>query len=325
VKELTAKKIIYFDQVFGDFKNILLEHKPEGFDLLFWDEMNNEEKEELLPIADYLLVATKKIDDSIISKAKKAKLIQKTGIGVDNIDIESTKVNGIPVSNTPGVAELTILLILSLYRNLPYVNRETKAGKWLMWEVRPTSFELEGKIHGFIGFGMIGREAAKRSKAFGTNIVYYDEFRASTEHEEALGATYLSLEEVLQKSDVISLHLPLLPDTKGLIGERELSMMKESAILINVSRGGIVKEDALYGALKEGVIAGAGVDVWESEPTDPANPLLTLENVIASPHIGAGTRDTLNRVLKIAFDNIVKVDNGENPDYVVNNTVYLSK
>ncbi|WP_246945178.1 2-hydroxyacid dehydrogenase [Bacillus pinisoli] len=326
----TNKKIIYFDQVFGDFKNILFEHKPEGFDLLFWDEMTADEREKLLPVADYLLVATQKIDDSIIAKAKNAKLIQKTGIGVDNIDIESTNVNGIPVSNTPGgnatgVAELTILLILSLYRKLPYVNRETKAGKWLMWEVRPTSYELEGKTHGFIGFGMIGREAAKRSKAFGTNIVYYDKFRASKEYEDALEATYLSLEEVLQQSDVISLHLPLLPDTKGLIGQKELSMMKGNAVLINVSRGGIVKEDALYQALTEGVIAGAGIDVWETEPTDPTNPLLTLENVIASPHIGAGTRDTLNRVLKIAFDNIVRVDNGDNPQYVVNNTIHISK
>jgi phosphoglycerate dehydrogenase-like enzyme len=179
-------------------------------------------------------------------------------------------------------------------------------------------YEMEGKTHGFIGFGNIGREAAKRSKVFGTNIIYYDKFRASKEHEEQLGASYLSLEEVLKQSDIISLHIPLIEETKGLIGEKELSLMKNSAVIVNVSRGGTIQEKALYEALKSGIIAGATVDVCESEPTNPDNPLLKLDNVIASPHIGAGTRDTLNRVLDIAFTNIKNVDDGQTPKFVVN-------
>lgn len=317
------KKIIYLDKVFPEFKRILLSHKPVNFDLIFLQEMNQDERDTILPQADYLLVATEQVNESILSKATNAKFIQKTGIGVDNIDLVSASSHGLPVSNTPGanatgVAELTILLILALYRKLPLINRETKNGKWLMWELRPSSFEMEGKTHGFIGFGNIGRETAKRSKAFGTNIIYYDKFRATPAQEEEIGAEYMSLEEVLVNSDLISLHIPLFEETKGLIGEKELNLMKESAILINVSRGGVVQESALFNALKDGTIAGAGIDVWEREPVSPDNPLLSLENVIASPHIGAGTRDTLDRVLRTAFHNIQKVEEGFKPDYVVN-------
>lgn len=318
------KRIIYFDRVFDDFKKILIEHKPVEFDLLFWHEMNHSEREKILPEADYLLVATEKIGDEVFSKATKARFLQKTGIGVDNIDLSAANTHGLPVSNTPGanatgVAELTVLLILALYRKLPILNKETKNGKWLMWEFRPSSFEMEGKTHGFIGFGNIGRETAKRSKAFGTNIIYYDKYRVSEDQEKELDAQYLSLEEVLKNSDIISLHIPLMPETEGLIGEYELNLMKKNAVLINVSRGGIVQEDALYHTLCDGTIAGAGIDVWASEPVSPEHPLLTLDNVIASPHIGAGTRDTLNRVLKMAFQNIKRVNDGEKPEYVVNN------
>lgn len=318
-----TKKVLYFDRVFGEFKDILLDNKPAGFELIFWSELDDNLKKEMLGEADFLLVATEKIDENILKNAKKARYVQKTGIGVDNIDLKAAKSLGLPVANTPGanatgVSELTILLILSLYRKLPLIDRETKAGKWLMWELRPSSYEMEGKVHGFIGFGNIGQEAARRSRAFGTNIIYYDKFRIGKDKEAALGATYLSFEDVLEKADIISLHLPLLPETKGLIGENEFKRMKNNAILINVARGGIVQEPALYHALTSGEIAGAGIDVWESEPTLQDNPLLTLDNVIASPHIGAGTRDTLNRVLQIAFNNMLEVEKGNEPRFVVN-------
>lgn len=317
------QKILYFDKVFDDFKAILEAHCPSQFHLLYWDQLDESSKEEQIGLADYLLVATKKLDQEILSKAKSARYIQKTGIGVDNIDLRAASALGFPVANTPGgnasgVAELTILLILALYRKLPQINRATKEGQWLMWELRPSSYEMQGKTHGFVGFGNIGREVARRSRAFGTNIVYYDKFRVSREFEEELDAQYLSLEEVLKTSDIISLHIPLLPDTKGIIGMNELKLMKKNAVLINVSRGGTVDEEALYHALKDRLIAGAGIDVWEKEPVNPEHPLLTLEQVIASPHIGAGTKDTLDRVLKIAFDNIERVAKGENPQFVVN-------
>lgn len=320
---MSNKKILYFDPVSSEFKDILFEHKPNGFDLLFWEELNVVEKVERAVEADYLMVATNIVDERVISSISRAKLIQKTGIGIDNIDLQAASKYALPVSNTPGanatgVAELTVLYILALYRKLPLLNQSTKNGKWLMWEFRTTSYEMEGKIHGFIGFGNIGRKAANRSKAFGTTITYYDKFRVDESLEKELGATYLSLEELLRTSDIISLHIPLLPETANLIGEKELNMMKKNAVLINVSRGGTVDEGALYVALRDQVIAGAGIDVWEIEPPHPDNPLLQLENIIASPHIGAGTRDTLNKVLHMAFQNINRIEHGEQPKYVVN-------
>jgi phosphoglycerate dehydrogenase-like enzyme len=319
---VAARNILYFDKIFPAMKEVLEQHKPEGFKLMYWDELGTPAQEEALTQADYLLVATKKLGSPLLSKAQKTRYIQKTGIGVDNIDLEAANQLGLPVANTPGgnatgVAELTILLTLALYRKLPLINQMTKSGQWLMWELRPSSFEMEGKTHGFIGFGNIGREAARRSLAFGTTIIYYDKFRCSPEVEAQLGATYCSLEEVLRQADIISLHLPLLPETSGLIGREQLKLMKASAILVNVARGGIVDEQALYDALVQGHIAGAAIDAWESEPTDPNNPLLKLEQVIASPHIGAGTRDTLNRVLQLAFGNILHVEQGNVPKYTV--------
>jgi len=320
---MSGKKILYFDKVFDALKQLLEEHKPEGFELWYWDELSLQERQDKLASADYLLVATKELDASLLSQAAKARLVQKTGIGVYNIDLSAASRLRLPVCNTPGgnangVAELTILLTLALYRKLPLVNQATKSGQWLMWEVRPYSFEMAGKTHGLIGFGTIGKATAKRSKAFGTQIIYYDKYRASQQDEQQLGATWLPLEEVLRRADIVSLHIPLLPETRGLIGLKELRLMKPTAVLINVSRGGIVREDDLYHALKDGIIAGAGIDVWESEPIRPDNPLLTLENVIATPHLGAGTRDTLHNVLHMAFQNIKRVEEGSPPQFVVN-------
>lgn len=318
-----SKSILYFDKVFDELKEMMLEYKPKNFDLYFWKEMDDNEREERLKKADYLMVAGEKVGEDIFARANNAKFVQKTGMGVDNIDVQAAAKHHLPVCNSPGgnaagVAELTILLILSLYRKLPFVNEATKKGQWLMWELRPSSYEMQGKTHGFIGFGNIGREAAKRSRAFGTNIVYYDQYRRSETIEKELEATYMSFEDVLKTSDIISLHVPLLPETRGIIGYPELEKMKSNAIIINVSRGGIVVEKDLYDALNRKVIAGGGIDVWENEPTEPANPLFQLNNVIATPHIGAGTRDTLDKVFQIAFGNIVKVENQLSPDYIVN-------
>lgn len=319
---MTAK-VIYFDQVFPAFKEILENHNLQGYELLYWYEMNPAEKEKALAEADYLLVAAVKISGDILRKAKKARLLQKTGIGLDNMDLITAAELGMPVcnaqgSNAAGVAELAMAMILGLYRKLLILDKATKKGQWLMWELRPFTLELENKVHGFIGFGNIGRKTAQLSQAFGTKVVYYDPQRLPEAIEQEYNATYLDLDDLLKNSDVLSLHLPLLPATRGLIGRRELSLMKPTAILVNVARGGIVDEEALYRALLEGSLAGAGIDTFAVEPVAPDNPLLSLDNVIATPHIGAGTRDTLNKVLKIAFENFLRVDQGELPHFIVN-------
>lgn len=314
--------IIYFDSVSQEYKEELISHSND-FKLLFWQELSFSQKEKALCEADYFLVSTFKLTEDILERATNIKLVQKTGIGLDNIDLNAAKRLNIPVCNLPGgnargVAELTIGMILSLYRKLNVLDKATKSGEWLMWEHRLSSYEMFGKVHGFIGFGNIGQETAKRSKAFGTRIIYYDKFRISLELEKELESTFLPLQEVLEKSDIVSIHIPLLTETKHLISKSELSKMKSNAILINVSRGNIVDEDALAEALSTNKIGGAGLDVWAEEPININNPLLDFDNIIATPHIGAGTRDTLNNVMILALNNFRKVENGDRPNFIQN-------
>ena len=209
-------------------------------------------------------------------------------------------------------------LALALSRKLQILDRATKSGEWLMWEMRPSSFEISGKTHGIVGFGNIGKAVAKLSQAFGTKVVYFDARRLSTEQETKLGVQYQPLDELLATADIVSLHVPLLPDTRGMIGERQLTLMKPTSILVNVARGNIVDETALYEALKNKRISGAALDVWSKEPVPRDNPLLTLENIIATPHISAGTRDTLLNIFGVGFGNISLVSQGGQPLNVVN-------
>lgn len=316
------EKILYIDEAPEVLKQLFHEQKPAGFRLLFWSEMDARAREESLHAADYVLVAARKFGQDLIEQATQARLIQKTGIGTDNIDSRAAAARSIPVANTPGgnstsVAELTILLILALYRKLLTVDAATRRGEWPMWEFRPSSFEMGGKVLGLVGFGNIGQAVARRARAFGTGVLYHDEARREdAEHE--LGASYVPLPELLRQADIVSLHVPLTPLTRHLIGAEELGMMKPGALLINVARGGVVDEGELTRALRGGGISGAALDVWEREPVDPANPLLQLENVIATLHVGAGTRDTLSRVLGMAFANIRRVARGDLAQHVVN-------
>ncbi|NEU31442.1 3-phosphoglycerate dehydrogenase [bacterium LRH843] len=314
--------IVYLDPVNPELRNLIIQNNPRDASLTFAAEMSAEEYAKEIENADYIVVATAPVSADLIQKARRLKHIQKTGIGVDNIDLAAAKEREITVSNTPGanangVAELSILMILSLYRKLSILNASTKNGDWQMWEHRMSSYELNGKTHGLLGFGHIGQETAKRSKSFGTNIIYHDVQKIPAEQEEKLEARYVTKKELLEQADIISLHIPYLPETKNFIDQEELSQMKKTAILINVSRGGIVNEKALAEALRNEEIGGAGIDVWTEEPPSPSNPLFSFEQVIATPHIGAGTKDTLNRVLEMAFENIIQIEAGQRAAYVV--------
>ncbi|MDF2921713.1 MAG: glyoxylate reductase [Paenibacillaceae bacterium] len=320
---MNRQTILYFDPMTEDMKELLRSQLPSGYDLYFWDEQNDVSKPKVLAQAKYLMATVFPITGEMIRAAGQTRHIQKCGVGLDNIDMNTASGHGISVSNIPGcnavcVAELTVMFILSLYRKLPYANNRTKQGEWLTWALRPDSFEMRGKTHGLVGMGHVGWETALRSKAMGTSIVYYDKNRLPLEKEVELNAEFLGLEQLLQKSDIISVHVPLLPATKGLINSASFKLMKPNAVLINVARGGVVDEAALYEALVNGEIKGAAVDVWEQEPVNPAHPLLTLEQVIATPHIGGGTRDTLIHVYHEAFNNIQRVEHGLEPLYAGN-------
>jgi phosphoglycerate dehydrogenase-like enzyme len=179
--------------------------------------------------------------------------------------------------------------------------------------MRSRSVELAGKTVGLIGFGRIGREVARRVRAFDTTIVYYDSVRAPAAVEVELGTTYLSRDDLLRRGDVVSLHAPLTAGTRGMIGERELRLMRPHAVLINTARGALVDEQALVRALDEEWIAGAGLDVLAQEPPHANNPLLTRPNVILTPHVAAGTRDAYRTKIQAVFANMQRVARGEAP------------
>ncbi len=234
-----------------------------------------------------------KVRKEIIDAAPNLKVIGRAGIGLDNIDVEYAREKGIKVLNTPGatsisVAELTIGLMLAVMRKIAYADRETRKGNWPKKKCK--GVEMYGKTLGVIGLGRIGREVVKRARAFGVKVIYYDVYRPPVEVEKELGVEFKPLEEVLSTADIITLHLPLTPETNHLINREAIEKMKDGSIIINAARGGIVDEDALYEALKSGKLYGAALDVYENEPLKESN-LFELDNVVLTPHIGAQAKE----------------------------------
>lgn len=300
---------IFLDSIVPEMKQILLSQKPDDMEVVFWDELDEKEKNQKLAEADSLLTAIYKVNDEFMSRAPKVKIVQKLGVGTDNIDSVAAKKYGIAVGNVPGgntngVAELTLGLILDVYRKISVLNQETKACTWSMWKYRACSYEMRNKVHGIVGFGNIGKRVAELSKAFGTTLLYYSRTRATAEVEKQYDVSYMDLEELLQTSDIVSIHLPLSNATRNLINAEKLALMKPNSILINVGRGNVVNEQDLYQALVSGKLSGAAVDVWADEPVTKENPLLSLENVIATPHVGGGTVDAALTIYKCSFEKI---------------------
>jgi phosphoglycerate dehydrogenase-like enzyme len=312
--------IVYLEPVPTDVETIIRECLPDGFSLRVRDA--DESPVDVVGEADFILVATTPITAEVIAAAPRLKLIQHQGVGYDNVDVAAAARIGVPVGLTPEgtskpVAEHVILLILSLYRNLFKANQTLRQGQWLQWELRPRSYNMLGKQLGIIGMGRIGQEVAQRARAFECQLSYYDVVRAPREVEAELGVEFAPLDELLAHSDIITLHVPRTDQTRGMIGAAELGRMKPTALLINTARGGLVDEAALYQALTSGQIAGAGLDVFAVEPPGVENPLLHLDNVAATPHIAAGTRDALADKMRAAFGNMQRVAEGQPPRNLV--------
>lgn len=257
---------------------------------------------------------------------EKVKLIAQPSTGYDHIDVDACTERGIPVANIGGanavtVAEYTIMVALALLRRLMEAHERTSRGEWPQWELMEKgSFELYGKTWGIIGFGRIGREVAKRLKGFDMKVLYYDKVRPPPEVEAEYNVEYAPLHKLLKVSDVVSIHVPLTHETRGMIGERELRMMKPTAILINPARGEVVDEGALARALREGWIAGAAVDVYSVEPPGPDHPLLKVRgaNLILTPHIGGASTDSRVRIIQVTIENVIRALRGEELLNVVN-------
>jgi D-3-phosphoglycerate dehydrogenase len=244
----------------------------------------------LVDASAILIRSATHVDAEAIAAAKQLKVIARAGVGLDNVDIKAATEAGVMVVNAPtsniiSAAELTVGHILSLARHIPKANASLSDGAWK--RSKYTGVELFEKTIGIIGLGRIGALITARLQAFGMNVVAYDPYVTSARAQQ-LGVTLLTLDELLAQSDFITIHMPKTPETTGMISTEQLALMKPTAFIVNVARGGLIDEDALFAALKSNRIAGAGIDVWVTEP--PTNsPLLELENIVVTPHLGAST------------------------------------
>jgi glyoxylate reductase len=275
---------------------------------------------ELVAGADALLTLLHdRVDEELLEAAgPQLRCVANVAVGYDNVDVEAAARRGIVVTNTPGVlddatADLTLALILAASRRVVEGDRLIRGGRAWTWGMSfMLGTGLRGKLLGIVGLGGIGRKVAERARAFGMEIAYSQRNPAPAEVEAELGAERLSLEELLARADVVSLHCPLTPETHHLIGAAELDAMKRSAVLVNAARGPVVDEGALAAALAAGEIAAAGLDVYEHEPA-VAPGLLGLENVVLSPHLGSATVETRTAMADLAARNAISVLRGAGP------------
>ncbi|HBD10459.1 MAG TPA: D-glycerate dehydrogenase, partial [Syntrophobacteraceae bacterium] len=270
-----------------------------------------------------LCTITDRIDGELLNHAPGLKVIANNGVGFDHIDIEAATRRGILVTNTPGVltdatADLTFALLLATARRVAEGDRRTRCGAFSFWA--PLHFlglEVTGKTLGIVGFGRIGKAVAKRAAGFDMKILYTSRSRMDPSQEKDLKVSFAPVDVLLREADFVSLHVPLTPRTRHLIGSRELQSMKPSACLINTARGAVVDEKALVKALREGVIHAAGLDVYENEPALSPG-LVELENVVLLPHVGSATVETRTRMARMAAENLLAGLKGEPPANCLN-------
>jgi len=279
-------------------------------------------------VSDGLLsLLTDRIDGALLDAAPRVRVVSNYAVGYDNIDVAAATSRGVVVTNTPGVltetvADFAITLLLAVARRVVESDRYTREGRWKSWE--PLLFlgqDLYGATLGLVGLGRIGTAVARRAHGFDMRILYHDVVRRE-DLEHDLGLEFTSLEDLLRRSDFISVHTPLTPQTRHLISTDQFRLMKRTAVLVNTARGPIVDPDALYRALADRQIWGAGLDVFEVEPVPADHPLLRLDNIIVAPHIASASVETRTKMALMAVDNLLAALGGQRPPNFVNPDVW---
>jgi len=276
------------------------------------------------PAYDALIVRGRtKVTGDVLAKAGHLKVVGRAGVGVDNIDVNEATARKVLVVNAPSastvsVAELAVGHMISWCRFLPQADKSVKEGKWEKKQFE--GHEVYGKMLGLIGSGRIGAEVAKRAQAFGMTVIAFDPY-LPPEVAQKIKVALVDKETVLRQSDFISIHAALTPETRGMIGAKDLAMMKKTAVLVNCARGEIVQEAALADALKTGALAGAALDVYEKEPP-VGSPLLSAPHIVFTPHLGASTHEAQSRAGAVIADQVLKALEGKKPDFLVNPKVY---
>jgi phosphoglycerate dehydrogenase-like enzyme len=295
---------------------------PAGFDLVVANP-GTPEFYQAAGEAEYFLGLARQMGGEFFRAAPKLRLVQLLSAGYDRVDVEAARKAGVPVANNGGanaiaVAEHTLMLMLAVLKRVVRFHNDVVAGKWRAGDSPDTRvYELAGRTLGIVGLGNIGKKVARRAAAFDMRVQYYDIARLTADQEDAMGVRFALFNELLQTSDVVSLHVPLDDSTRSMIGARELALMKPTAILVNTCRGPVVDEDALYRTLKAGAIAGAGLDVLVDEPPAVDHPVFSLPNVTLTPHSAGPTWENWTSRFRNGFDNIQRVASGARPRWVI--------
>lgn len=318
-------KVVLTDLTRPDYELEKAELRDSGLDieLTFLDTHSQEEIIQATADADALMVQFAQITRQVIEHLDRCRVISRYGIGVDMVDLKAASERGILVCNVPDfcieeVSTHTIGFLICLNRHIHYHNQVVHAGKWLSAEWGAPK-RLPGQVLGLVGLGNIGGTVARKAACLGLHVLAYDPY-VSAERVSELGVELVTLNEVLRRSDYVSLHCPLTDETHHLIGEAQLELMKPTAFLINMARGPIVDQPALYQALVNHGIAGAALDVFEQEPPPPDEPLFQLENVICTPHVSAWSDESSSQLKRDTARNVVTVLKGGTPRSVVNRT-----
>jgi D-3-phosphoglycerate dehydrogenase len=304
------QSVLICDHVNPTLKEIL---EKNGLKVTYEPEITPEQIAEKIGNFQVVVIRGRtKLSRELIEKADKCKIIARVGVGLDNIDQEAAKEKNIRVINavegaTTAVAELVIGLMLSMAREIPRADREIRNGNWIKKELAGS--ELKGKYLGIIGLGNIGKRLGRLTRALNMNIIGYDVVPIDEEFSKEVGLMKADLDTLLSSADYVSLHVPLLDSTHHMINAEKLKLMKNTARIINTSRGGVIDEEALYNSLKEGNIAGAALDVFEVEPAT-GNKLTTLPNFVATPHMGAQTKEAQLLAANIIAEKIIQVLRG---------------
>lgn len=310
------QKIALLQPIAAEMQPIIDSLLPEGFTATAVKGRSVEDLKAAVADADYAVWWDVPVTAEILAAGPRLKLLHKWGVGIDNIDLQACRERGIQVARTTGsnaapVAEFTIGAMIALARRIVPAHISTAAGGWEKNEVWKRSVMVSGKTVGIVGLGSIGKGVARRLAGFDCRILYHNRTPLPAAEEAALGVTYRALDSLLAESDIVSLHCPLSPETKGMIDARAFGLMKRGALLVNVARGGVVVEADLVRALEDGTLAGAAVDVFEMEPPPPDHPLLRMPNVIVTPHTASTAFENSRKGVAHWLGNIVRVSKGE--------------
>lgn len=313
------KHIAFLTPVAQKTEDELNKYLPNGFSLEVAANNDRTLHAKMLEKADYVFLGGTVLDSELIQNAPKLKFIQKWGIGVDKIAIETARNKNIPVAITNGsnasqVAEQAVLLMLTTLRKFPYARQSLLEGKWINSELRAICTQLTGKTVGLFGLGNIAKKVIQQLSGFNTTNIYYSRTRLESHLEKELKIRYVDFETLLKQSDILSLHAPLTDQTRNIINAHHLSLMKQDAIIINTARGELIDEEALTRAIASKELRGAGLDVFVNEPPNLNNPLLHLPEVVATPHAGASVIEAVTSIVKHGMKNIELYESGQELD-----------